>query len=310
MGGLKKRLATLTPRERKEFIEPASDLSLVCQTRLLGISRASWYTHSVVSPKDIRIQHAIDEIFTKHPFLGSRRIRDDLKNQDINICRDQVRRHIRAMGIETVYPRKRINLSAPNVRHRVYPYLLTNLPIIRPNQVWGTDITYIRLRNGFCYLVVLLDWYSRYVIAWELSPSLEIDFCIENLTHALTLSVPETHNSDQGSHFTSPRYTDLLTERDVQISMDGRGRCMDNIFTERFWRTLKYEDVYLKGYETLQEARAGIDEYIRWYNCERKHGSLGNYTPEKVYRGIVKNVTPITIKKDLSILSTLSTLAV
>ena len=300
----------MTPRERKEFMEPISHISLFRQTRLLGVSRSSVYSHPSINPKTVRIRHAIDEIFTKHPFLGSRRIRDKLKDMGISICRDQVRGHMRAMGIETVYPKKKLNLSAPNVQHRVYPYLLRHLPIIRPNQVWGTDITYIRLRNGFCYLTALLDWYSRYVVAWKLSGTLEIEFCIENLNTALQAAIPEIHNSDQGSHFTSSRYTDLLTAKDIQISMDGRGRCMDNIFTERFWRTLKYEDVYLKGYETMQEAQAGIGEYIRWYNYERKHSSLGNYTPAGVYHGGIKNLTTIIIKKDLPILSTLSTLAV
>lgn len=287
-----------------------SPLSLARQAKLLGISRSGLYYQPIANPEDIRIRRAIDEIFTKHPFLGSRRIGHALRDYDIYICRDQVRSHMRAMGLEAVYPKKRLNLSAPDTSHRHYPYLLANLPIIRPNQAWGTDITYIRLAHGFCYLVALLDWYSRYVVSWTLSPTLEIEFCIENLTRALTDAVPEIHNSDQGSHFTSPRYTDLLTAKNVQISMDGRGRCMDNIFTERLWRTIKYEDIYLKEYRTITEARTGISAYLRWYNEERRHSALEYQTPKEVYRGAKADPIIIQSKNAVPILSTLSTMTV
>lgn len=204
---------------------------------------------------------------------------------------------MRVMGLEAIYPKKNKNTSISDNSHRKYPYLLAGLPIVRPNQVWGTDITYIRLQNGFCYLVALLDWYSRYVVAWKLSETLKIDFCMENLTEALNGATPEIHNSDQGSHFTSPRYTGLLIAKNIQISMDGRGRCMDNIFTERLWRTIKYEDVYLKEYQTLTEALAGIATYLHWYNHERKHSALDYRTPVEVYQGV--SAHPIIIQSGL-----------
>ena len=225
----------------------------------------------------------IDEMYTKWPFYGSRRIKRALEDSDIHICRDHVRRLMGEMGIEAIYPKKRINTSMSDAAHQKYPYLLSGIGAAYPNHIWGTDITYVRLEDGWAYLVALLDWYSRYVVAWQLSETLEIEFCIENLERALKSTAPAIHNSDQGSHFTSPRYTDLLTTHDIQISMDGRGRCMDNIFTERLWRTLKYEDIYLKSYRNLAEARAGIHEFFRFYNTERKHQALGYHTPAEVY---------------------------
>lgn len=217
---------------------------------------------------------------------------------------------MRAMGLEAIYPKEKKDTSISDTAHRKYPYLLAGLAIVRPNQVWGTDITYIRLEHGFCYLVALLDWYSRYVVAWKLSETLEIDFCLENLTEALGYAVPEIHNSDQGSHFTSPRYTDLLTAQNIQISMDGRGRCMDNIFTERLWRTIKYEDVYLKEYRTIAEALAGIAAYLHYYNHERKHSALDYHTPAEVYQGFQTYPIMIHSKNTPPILSTLSTITV
>lgn len=165
----------------------------------------------------------------------------------------------------------------------MYPYLLRNVPIVRPNQVWGTDITYIRLKHGFAYLIAFLDWYSRYVISWELSPTLEIDFCLRAQKNALSVATPEISNSDQGSHFTSEQFINPFKEKNVQISMDGRGRCMDNIFTERLWRTVKYEDVYTHDYETMKDARTGLQKYFTFYNTDRVHQSLNYATPENVY---------------------------
>lgn len=301
----------MSHRERVALVErDDQNLSLSRQTALLGISRSGLYYTSRINPEDVRIRHRIDEIFTQHPFLGSRRIRIALRDYCIHICRDQVRTHMRAMGLEAVYPKKRLYLSVPDASHRRYPYLLANLSIIRPNQVWGVDITYIRLTHGFCYLVALLDWYSRYVVSWKLSPTLEIDFCLENLKDALRSAVPEIHNSDQGSHFTSPRYTDLLTNARAQISMDGRGRCMDNIFTERLWRTVKYEDVYLKDYRTYAEARTGIGDYFQWYNHGRRHSALAYHTPAEVYQGAEASPIIIQSKNAAPILSMLSTEAV
>jgi putative transposase len=227
----------------------------------------------------------LDEIFTACPFYGSRRMVVELeRSYEIHVCRDHVRRLMREMGLEAIYPKKSRG-SEPNQLHKKYPYLLTNLSITTPNQVWGTDITYIRLAKGFCYLVALIDWYSRYVVAWQVSDTLHMDFCLENLNRALTQATPIIHNSDQGSHFTSPAYTDILTKNGIQISMDGRGRCMDNIFTERLWRTAKYEDVYIKSYATIDEAREGINNYFPFYNKRRPHQSLNYRTPETVYRG-------------------------
>lgn len=282
MTGLKKRLTPLTHHERRVLIEPESNLSLSTQTTLLGISRSSLYYQPIVNPEDIRIRNAIDQIFTDRPFFGSRRVKDALRDDyDISICRDQVRGHMQAMGLEAVYPKQNTSIAHP--KHPVYPYLLRGISIQRPNQVWGTDITYIRLLKGFCYLVALLDWYSRYIVAWTLSETLEIDFCLDNLRKGLRTNVPEIHNSDQGSHFTSPQYTEILKAKEIQISMDGRGRCMDNIFTERLWRTIKYEHVYLRNHNTFKEAFPGIREYISWYNNKRRHSSLQHHTPAAIY---------------------------
>lgn len=279
-------MAALSRPDRINLIERDNhEISLTKQAELLNISRSGLYYRKIINPENIKIRHAIDEIFTKHPFFGSRRMKDELENYQIFICRDKTRSHMRQMGLETIYPRKKLNLSQPDAERKIYPYLLRNMEISRPNQVWGTDITYVRMERGFCYLAAIMDWFSRFVIAWRISLNLEIDFCLENLKSALETAVPEIHNSDQGSQFTSPRYTDILKDKGVNISMDGRGRCMDNIFTERFWRTLKYEEVYLKSYGDDNEARENINRYIKWYNYERKHSSLGKRTPAEIYFG-------------------------
>jgi len=256
----------------------------VRQTSLLDISRSSVYYTPAADPESIRIMHAIDAIFTECPFYGSRKIRWALENtHQIRICRQHVQRLMRLMGLSAIYAKPKPPTSAPDALHRKFPYLLRKVPILRPNQVWGTDITYIRLEKGFCYLVALLDWYSRYVISWQLSETLDIDFCLENLQRALAVRIPEMHNSDQGSHFTSPQYTDLLAGKNVQISMDGRGRCMDNIFTERLWRTVKYENVFLSSYANIHAARTGLDAYFPFYNTKRPHQSLDYRTPAELY---------------------------
>ena len=190
---------------------------------------------------------------------------------------------MREMGIEAIYPKKKYDLSDPNNLHKKYPYLLRNFTISRPNQVWGTDITYLKLNHGFAYLTAIMDWFSRYVVAWEVSSSLEIGFVVQNLQSALKTDIPEIHNSDQGSHFTSSQYTNTLEQNNIQISMDSRGRCMDNIFTERLWRSVKYEDIYIKSYDNSQEARIGLEDYFYKYNNRRPHQSLNNQTPAEVY---------------------------
>jgi putative transposase len=273
-------------RTKSGLIIPNSpDLSIARQTELLDISRSGFYYKPVpVSPEEIRIMGYMDKIFTDYPFYGSRRIKHELEEKpyDISICREHVQHLMRQMGLEAIYPKKRTTI--PNQQHLKYPYLLKNLPIIRPNQVWGTDITYIKLMDGFCYLVAILDWFSRYVISWQLSETLEINFCLENLQRALQINIPEIHNSDQGSHFTSPLYTGQLTAHPgIQISMDGRGRCMDNIFTERLWRTVKYEDIFIHDYRSPNEARQGIGQFFNFYNDKRKHQSLDYRTPAELY---------------------------
>ena len=268
------------------FISPDHpELSLHFQTKLLDISRSRFYYQPApVSPDDIRIMNLVDKVFTDCPFYGSRKITAELKQtHQERINRKRVQRLMRAMGIEAIYPKPKKGLSDPSQEHKKYPYLLKNLPIVRPNQVWSTDVTYIRLKDGFCYLVALLDWFSRYVVAWRLSETLEINFCLANLQRALQSNLPEIHNSDQGSHFTSPQYTGLLTNANVQISMDGRGRYLDNIFTERLWRTVKYENIYLHDYPSVREARPGLSEYFDFYNYRRRHQSLDYRTPAQLY---------------------------
>lgn len=229
--------------------------------------------------------NSIDKIYTAKPFYGSRRIKGDLEDyHDISICREHVQRLMRLMGIEAIYPKKKFNLSQNRTLHKIYSYLLKDYQITKPNQVWGTDITYIRLEKGRAYLAAILDWYSRYVVAWEISETMESDFCIANLQRALEIALPEIHNSDQGVQFTDKKYTGILENHKVQISMDGRGRCMDNIFTERLWRTVKYENVFLKSYHSAIDARAGLKEYFKFYNTERRHMLLDNQTPEFVYQ--------------------------
>lgn len=251
---------------------------------MLDISRASAYYQPVVSEKEIHIMALIDKIYTAYPFYGSRRIRYELgQTHQILIARDHVRRLLQIMGLEAIYPQSKPNTSEPHPNHRKYPYLLKGLPIIRPNQVIGTDITYVKLETGWAYLVAFIDWYSRYVISWELSLTLEIDFCLSALERMLKTTTPEISNSDQGAHFTSEQFLNPLLKKNVRISMDGRGRCMDNIFTERLWRTIKYENIFLKSYRTIDEAKIGLTDYLKFYNTKRPHQSLDYRTPAAIY---------------------------
>lgn len=230
--------------------------------------------------------NAIDEIYTQYPFYGHRRICPELKEEyGVSIGKKKIIRLMNIMGLEAIYPRSKRNLSKPDNSHRKFPYLLKNMPITRPNQVWGSDITYVRIKHCFAYLSVMLDWFSRYVISWRLSQTLENDFCIQTLKEAIEINVPDIHNSDQGVQYTSQDYTDILSGAKVKISMDGRGRCMDNIFTERLWRTVKYENIYLNDYIDAKEARDGLRDYFKFYNEKRRHQSLGYQTPAKVYFG-------------------------
>ena len=251
----------------------------------MGVSRASWYYQPVpVSEEDKKIMDLIDVIYTRFPFYGNRKIKEELnRTYLIPIGRGHTRMLMRTMGIEAIYPKKKLGLSLKNNEHKIYPYLLRGLKITGPNQVWGGDITYVRLETGFAYLIAIIDWFSRYVVAWKLSNSLEIGFCLECLKEALTKGRPLIFNSDQGSHFTSPQFTGILESNQVQISMDGRGRCMDNIFTERLWRTVKQENIYLNSYQDVGQARRGLNEYFPLYNNLRRHQSLDYKIPAQVH---------------------------
>ena len=258
------------------------DISLAAQAKLLSVSRSSLYYQPVgPSAKEIAIKHRIDEIYTAHPYYGSRRITAKLRREGTHISRPTVQSYMRQMGIAGIAPGP--NLSKSNPEHKIYPYLLRNVIIDRPNQVWGIDITYIRLTGGWLYLVAILDWFSRYVIGWELDQTLEIPFVLSTVDCALEKAKPEIWNSDQGSQFTSPKYTHRLRDANVKISMDGRGRALDNIFTERLWRTIKYEEVYLKDYTSPREARQNLRQYLTFYNQERLHQSLDYQTPAEVH---------------------------
>lgn len=261
------------------------NISVSRQAELLNISRSSIYYEPIIGPEEIKIMNVIDVIFTKYPFYGHRRIKEDLwEDYEIWIGKKRTIALMKKMGLEAIYPKKKCYLSDPDQSHRKFPYLLSGLPIDKSNQVWGTDITYVKLLKGFAYLVAIIDWYSRYVVAWELSETLEIDFCLKNLKQALEINTPEIHNSDQGSHFTSQRYIDILNGKEkIKISMDGRGRCMDNIFTERLWRSVKYENIYLNEYRNAGEARQGLTEYFKFYNEKRRHQSLDRKTPAQIY---------------------------
>ena len=271
--------------EKRALINPLdSVLSINQQCALLGLARSSYYyDHQPESAYNLGLMRLIDKQYMRRPFYGSRRMKDWLRMQGHRVCRDRVRRLMRLMGVEAIYPKPR--LSIKEKEHRIYPYLLRDLTIDHADQVWAADITYIRLRRGFAYLVAIMDWYSRYVVSWELSLTLETDFCVSALNYALTGRAPEIFNTDQGSQFTSEVFTDRLKEAGIQISMDGRGRTFDNIMIERLWRSVKYEEVYLKDYEDFIDARKGLSAYFLFYNNERPHQSLGSRPPVEVYSG-------------------------
>lgn len=259
------------------------DLSLNKQCALLGVCRSSLYHKaSPTCDVDLELMKRIDAQYLKTPFYSYRRMTACLQREGYDVNCKRIRRLMRLMGLEAIYQRPKTSKSHPE--HKIYLYLLRNLKIDRPNQVWAADITFIPMRRGFIYLVALIDWISRYVLSFRLSNTLEADFCIEALEEALYFfGCPEIHNSDQGSQFTSNSYIDVLVGHGVQISMDGRGRFLDNIFVERLWRSLKYEEVYLKAYENIAEARYNITRYFHFYNEERPHEALGYKTPKEVY---------------------------
>ena len=257
-------------------------LSLVRQCALLGLSRSSLYYHPKgLDEHNLELMALIDRQYLERPFYGSRRMVAWLRRQGHRVTRKRVKRLMRIMGITGIYQPP--NTSRPARGHRVYPYLLRDLEVNRGNQVWCADITYIPMAHGFMYLVAIIDWYSRYVLAWRLSNTMDSDFCVEALEEALSKGIPGIFNTDQGSQFTSEAFTGVLLRHDIQISMDGKGRCRDNVFVERLWRSLKYEEVYLKGYQRVPEARSGIGAYLRFYNEERPHQALGYRTPREVF---------------------------
>jgi putative transposase len=252
------------------------------QAELLGISYSSlFYRPAPPSPREIAIKHRIDRIYTEHPYYGSRRMTVALNREEITVSRPTVQRYMREMGIFGLAPGPNTSKSAPE--HPVYPYLLKNVTAAYPNHVWGIDITYIPLLTGWLYLVAVLDWFSRFIVSWRLSQTLELDFVLATVDEALGQATPHIWNSDQGSHFTSPQYLDRLLAAQVQISMDGRGRARDNIFTERLWRTVKYEEVHLHEYASPKEAYRNLDQYIHFYNYERPHQALDYQPPAQVY---------------------------
>lgn len=279
----KKKVLVLSAKEKKELIDwNHPHLSITRQCNLLSLSKGYLYYNPVpIDHYSLRLMELIDKQYLKTPFYGSRKMVVYLASEGHSVNRKRVQKLMRLMGIHAIYPKH--NLSKKRKGHKIYPYLLKGLEIDRPNFVWSTDITYISLSQGFLYLTAVIDWYSRYVLSWRLSNTLDTVFCIDALEEALRKGSPAIFNTDQGSQFTSKEFTGRLIDKDISISMDGRGRVFDNIFIERLWRTVKYEEVYLKGYETVEDAKKGFGVYFPFYNNERFHQSLGYMTPHKVH---------------------------
>lgn len=263
-----------------------SELSIRRQCELLGLTRSMYYYAPVdVSAEERALMREIDRIYTRFPFFGSRKILLELRLGGHTINRKRVQRLMQLMGLQALVPGP--HTSKPHPEHPIYPYLLGGIDVVRPNQAWAADITYIPLESGWGYLVAIIDWHSRAILSWRLSNTMTVDFCVEALEEALQHhGPPELFNTDQGAQFTSPDFTGVLKREGVVISMDGKGRATDNIFIERVWRSLKYEDVYLRDYATLAEAQVGIGRWIRFYNVRRPHQALDNRTPMDVYRGL------------------------
>jgi putative transposase len=260
-------------------------LSVRRQCELLGLSRSSlYYEPARETGEDLRLMRRIDEQYTACPFYGSRRMTAWLIEQGEEVNRKRVQRLMRVMGLEAVYPKPRLSVAGRG--HKIYPYLLRGVKIERPDQVWSTDITYVAMTSGFMYLAAVIDWFSRYVIAWKLSNTLDGSFCLEMLDEALKGGRPEVFNTDQGVQFTAAAFTGRLESAGVAVSMDGRGRALDNVFVERLWRSVKYEDIYLRGYEAVPELYQGLGRYFIFYNNERLHQSLDYRTPAAVYRDV------------------------
>ena len=274
--------------ERRALTEPSIPPSLRRQCELLGVSRSGlYYTPVETDAEELALMRRIDELHLKHPFFGSRMMTQTLKREEHVINRKRVQRLMRLMGLESMAPKPKTSSPAP--QHPIYPYLLRGLTIDRVNQVWAADITYIPMARGFAYLVAIIDWYSRRVLAWRLSNTLETTFCVEALQEALSrFGTPEIFNTDQGAQFTADSFTRVLRDCGIKISMDGKGRCIDNVFVERLWRSLKYEEVYLNPYDSMREAGRGIGRYFEFFNDERPHQALGYQTPGRFYDGLLR----------------------
>ena len=266
------------------MIEASHDhLSVAKQCELLGLSRSSFYYRpQEADPFGLQIMHALDRIYTRYPFYGVRRLQQALRHEGYAVNHKRVHRLMQLMGLQAIYPRRR--RSAGGEAHRIYPYLLRDRVIDRPDRVWASDITYLPLLDGCVYLVAVMDWFSRYVLSWRIANTLDTAFCLEALEEALTQGRPEIFNTDQGTQFTSVDFIQRVECAGVRMSMDGRGRGMDNVFIERLWRSLKYEDIYLKAYETVAEITEGVDQYFDFYNRIRFHQALDYATPAQVYR--------------------------
>jgi len=277
------------------MIDKKHELPLTKQCQVLSLSRSSiYYEPAPVSEKDITLMRAIDEIHLKYPFYGSRRIRNELSDRGFKkIGRGHVSTLMKKMGVEALYRKPRT--SKPNPAHKVYPYLLKGLDITRANHVWCADVTYLPMAKGFCYLVAIMDWASRKVLSWRLSNTLDASFCIDALEEAIDhYGTPEIFNTDQGSQFTSEGFTSTLIENTIRISMDGKGRWMDNVFIERLWRSVKYEEVYIKAYGSISEARRELRDYFELYNQRRRHQGLDDLTPDEVYFATLKQL-PVAV---------------
>ncbi|MDY6917129.1 MAG: IS3 family transposase [Chloroflexota bacterium] len=304
-GFFREQVGSLSVERRRAVIDRQHpSLSVVRQCRLLDISRSGlYYQPKGISEEDLTLMKLIDRQYLATPFYGARKIAAWLRNQGYRVNRKRVRRLMQVMGLKTIYRRPKTSVSSPG--HKVYPYLLSGIEITRPNQVWAADITYIPMARGFLYLVAIIDWYSRYVLSWRLSNTLDSGFCVESLEEALREGRPDIVNTDQGAQFTSEAFTGLLQQHGVRISMDGQGCYSDNLFIERLWHTVKYEEIYLKAYQDGREARFGIGNYFRFYNTERPHQALGYRTPAEVFTsipveatsaGMIESLTPDPVR--------------
>lgn len=275
-------------KARRALVKPERNLSMRKQCELLGVNRSILYYQPVAqSAEELALMRRMDELHLEYPFFGSRMMSRFLRDEGQIVNRKRTQRLMRLMGLESLAPKP--NTSKPTPEHAVFPYLLRKLKVTRVNQVWAADITYIPMARGFAYLVAIIDWYSRRVLSWRLANTLETSFCVEALLEALErFGQPEIFNTDQGSQFTDRAFTGVLLERGVKVSMDGRGRCLDNVFVERLWRSLKCEEVYLNEYDTLAEARAGIGRYFEFFNNRRPHSALGCQTPASFYDALLR----------------------